>query len=335
MRNVFFLLKRILYYIQQNAVKIVVVGGITLATLSLLARFLFPELFVPRYDIEFTGERTAEKTSAPTAQTEWTVPPNQFGEYLVESLDLPDSTPQKTTFYEPATQRSLTFDPDRSLAQYTDPVNPPGTAPRSLEGAEQQARQFLQQLGYPDGLRLLQVKYYETHGVHYEQASLGEADIYSFEFAPEVADLPVTSTDGNTNVLSIMVSGNGVFKATLRPLFLKASVGESQNLKTVDEALEDLSLGNFTSPQVTPGSLRQGTFKLQEQILMYAFGQGKETLEPVYRFTGTFTPAQGPTVSVEVYVNAIEWKRTPDYDWTPTAAKHYGLSVSFDREHDR
>lgn len=306
MRSIFFFLKQILFFLQQHAVKIAVVVGTILLSIGLLARLLFPELFAPRYEVEFSGERTSEKTSAAIAQADWIVPQDQFGPYLAESFALPESTPEKTTYYNSDTQQSLNFSPDGSIAEYSNTANQPGTAPITLQTGEQLARTFLQGLGYPTELSLMQVKYFAADDLHFEESSPEEADIYSFEFVPEVESLPVTALESQTNVLSVFVSGNGVFKATLRPLFLDASVGESQNLKSVDEALDDLSLGNFTSPQITPGALRQGTFQLQEQILMYAFGQRKDTLEPVYRFTGTYRNPQGQTLPVEVYVNAIE-----------------------------
>lgn len=289
-------------------VKILLVSAFLFATLGVIARLLFPEWFIPRYEIEFSGssERPQENVSPYAVQN--SVAPNALAQYLSEEFSLPQQAGGGYTYFDPITQASVTNTSDNSGAQFSDPTAAPteGDTLIPQDTAEQAARQFLEGLGYPTELSVTAVSLHKSEGVHLEEASAADASVYKFTFVPSLNALSVTTPSGTSSEIDVFVSQKGVFKAFLPPLIFTATRLQEQSVLSVEAALNNLSLGQFSSPDVQEDSQKLGKFSLTSRELVYRFNADLQQIVPMYRFSGTYTNAANQTREVEVYVNAIE-----------------------------
>lgn len=308
MRKLFDLLKRLIYFVRTHFVQIILVAAGGFVVLGVGARLLFPEWFIPRYEVEFEGDPSRPRDSATPYTLSETVPADTLGSYLSEEFSLGQQTPGGYTFYDETTQTSITRSSDNSGVQYTDPTAAPsaGVALPSQSTAERAARQFLEELGYPSELRLIEVGFQLTGGNHIEETTQDEATAYQFTFVPELQELAVIGSTGTSPEIEVSVSGNGVFKAFLPPLLFTATQLQAQTVVSVETALNKLALGEFSSAQVTPDTQKTGTFSLENRELVYRLQPETQRISPMYKFIGTYTNSLGKSQDVEVYVNAIE-----------------------------
>jgi len=308
MKKLFYLLKRLAFFLRIHFVAIILGSAAIFAVLGVGARLLFPEWFIPRYDVEFSGDpsRPREKINPYTVQNG--VAPDALAKYLSQELTLSETTQGGDTYFDPLTETSVSRAPDNSGTQYTDPTAAPdeGESLLPLDTAEQAARQFLLGLGYPKELKLVQVGYQRIDGMHIEEATEETATAYKLSFVPSLSELPVSSSTGTNHEIDVSVSAKGVFKAFLPPLVFSATQLQEQTVLSVEAALNQLSLGAFTSSQVTPDAQKTGSFSLTTRELVYRLENGSQQIVPMYKFTGTYTNALGKSQDVEVYVKAIE-----------------------------
>lgn len=306
MKTLFLLLKKSMWFVRTHLLALVISIALFFSISGVLVRLLFPEWFVPKYGVQFTGETTLSTTEAPTVRAQREVEPDNFGAYLQEKFSLPLSIANNTSFYDPDTQISITLNPSRDVAVYTNPQLDLTQRPVSKEAGEQIARNFLSELGYGTNLQLEKIEYLHSDGLHYDYSSEEESSVYSYFFSLIQNGLPLNASTDEINFLQVLVVRDGVSSARLRPLYFSLNNQENHDIKSIQQALQEVALGEFTSDSLQQTPERQGNFLLTEKELIYLLNSETQVMEPTYRFTGTFTNERGQTLPVEVFVKAIE-----------------------------
>lgn len=319
--------KKILRFLSQNWLKILIGLFVFTIVISIIARVFLPEKvevkapqisvtenLAGKVEVEFTGERNLPASLSIYRGGNF-LNPNGLAEFFATKLNLPENPEVPDLYTNDDTSVSLSQVGGTGLAEYSN-TNSLSQEKITLTEAEELARTFLSQLGYPVGQMQVQedgVQYLLIEGNEgFEETQPENAVAITLPFVREIEDYPVAFDSTLVNYTSVRVMKNGVQSATLTSLFFDFERAQTTTLLTIDQVLDQVRKGNFVilgtinvvDPSRSENAIRR--LHLDKRQVEYRFDITQELFIPFVQFSGTATLENRRVVEITLTTPAIE-----------------------------